>query len=489
MDAAQQKILLDKLLSRPKETEWVEFKENNADPQQIGEYISALSNAASLHGERFGYIIWGINDDSRQIVGTEFRPRSRKIGNEELENWLHHHLAPNVDFRIHELSHQGKPLVLFEIPACTHTPIRFDDTAYVRVGTYKKKLRDFPEKERALWLLSSQQIFEKGVALEACDSDSVLAKLDYPRYFELSGQKLPTDQAGVLERLKAENLIEAASLGSSANAWNITNLGAILFAKNLPDFAGLGRKTLRVIVYKGSNRVVTKHEHEATQGYAAGFQRLLDYVNEQLPRSEEIGRALRRDVRLFPELAVRELVANALIHQDFSIRGTGPMVEIFEDRIEISNPGKPLIDTLRFIDEPPVSRNEDLARLMRRLNICEERGTGIDKVISEVEIFQSPPPEFRVTENHTIAILYAPRKLTTMDKQDRVRACYQHACLRFVSNDYMTNASLRQRFGLAEKNAAAASRIIADAVAAGLVKPHDPESKSRKLSKYVPFWG
>ena len=165
------------------------------------------------------------------------------------------------------------------------------------------------------------------------------------------------------------------------------------------------------------------------------------------------------------------------------------MVEIFEDRIEISNPGKPLIDTLRFIDEPPVSRNEDLARLMRRLNICEERGTGIDKVISEVEIFQSPPPEFRVTENHTIAILYAPRKLTTMDKQDRVRACYQHACLRFVSNDYMTNASLRQRFGLAEKNAAAASRIIADAVAAGLVKPHDPESKSRKLSKYVPFWG
>ena len=116
MDAAQQKILLDKLLSRPKETEWVEFKENNADPQQIGEYISALSNAASLHGERFGYIIWGINDDSRQIVGTEFRPRSRKIGNEELENWLHHHLAPNVDFRIHELGHQGKPLVTLRDP-------------------------------------------------------------------------------------------------------------------------------------------------------------------------------------------------------------------------------------------------------------------------------------------------------------------------------------------------------------------------------------
>jgi predicted HTH transcriptional regulator len=198
---------------------------------------------------------------------------------------------------------------------------------------------------------------------------------------------------------------------------------------------------------------------------------------------------LRREVPLYPELAIRELVANALIHQDFTIRGTGPLVEIFDDRIEITNPGKPLIDTLRFLDEPPQSRNESLAKLMRRLNICEERGTGIDKVISQVELFQLPAPEFRVTESHTIAILYAPQKLTEMEKADKTRACYQHACLQYVSNAAMTNTTLRKRFGIEEQNYSIASRIIADTISAGLIKPHDPASTSRKLAKYLPYWG
>ncbi len=132
---------------------------------------------------------------------------------------------------------------------------------------------------------------------------------------------------------------------------------------------------------------------------------------------------------MYPELAVRELVANALIHQDFSLTGTGPMVEVFQDRVEITNPGTPLIDTLRFIDEPPRSRNETLAGIMRRLNICEERGSGIDKVIAEVEFFQLPAPDFQVTANHTRVTLYAPKKLSEMSQEDRIRACYQHTCL------------------------------------------------------------
>src|ERR1700722_7444665 len=120
-----------------------------------------------------------------------------------------------------------------------------------------------------------------------------------------------------------------------------------------------------------------------------------------LPRSEEIGQALRREVRVYPEIAIRELVANALIHQDFNLTGNGPTVEIFDNRIEITNPGTPLIDPLRFIDEPPRSRNEELASLMCRMNICEERGSGIDKVIFQIELYQLPPPDFRVTHGST----------------------------------------------------------------------------------------
>lgn len=191
---------------------------------------------------------------------------------------------------------------------------------------------------------------------------------------------------------------------------------------------------------------------------------------------------------MYPEIAIRELVANALIHQDFTIPGSSPMIEIFPDRIEITNPGKPLIDTLHFIDEPPLSRNEMIAALMRRMNICEERGSGIDKVIFQVELFQLPPPDFQVTSNHTRAVLFGPKKLSRMDRKDRIRACYQHACLCLVSNKEMTNATVRSRFGITEENLAMASRIIAEAVKAKVIKPLNPGSKSRKHASYLPIW-
>ena len=236
------------------------------------------------------------------------------------------------------------------------------------------------------------------------------------------------------------------------------------------------------------DRTRTLREHVWSRGYVAGFDALIDYFDVQLPRHEEISGGLRVEATMYPKLAIRELVANALIHQDLTMGGVSPLVEIFSDRIEITNPGTPLIDTLRFIDEPPRSRNEVLAALMRRFSICEERGSGIDKVITAVESAHLPPPDFLVTENHTKAILYGPRKLAGMERQDKIRACYQHACLLYVSGARMTNATLRNRLGITEKNYSVASRIIADTIRRELLRPSDPESTSRKHASYVPFW-
>lgn len=122
---------------------------------------------------------------------------------------------------------------------------------------------------------------------------------------------------------------------------------------------------------------------------------------------------------VYPSAAVRELVANALIHQDFSITGTGPFVEIFDDRVEISNPGRPLVEPLRFVDSPPRSRNERLADIMRRAGICEERGSGWDKIGFQVEVYQLPAPLVEVTPEHTRVTLYGHRELNDMDRADR----------------------------------------------------------------------
>ena len=212
---------------------------------------------------------------------------------------------------------------------------------------------------------------------------------------------------------------------------------------------------------------------------------MINYINGLLPLNEVIGPALRKTVPMFPHLAVRELIGNALIHQDF-VTGAGPMVEIFDDRVEITNPGEPLVDTQRF-DTPPKSRNETLASLMRRFGICEERGSGIDKVVSEIELYQLPAPLFEVPEGFTRTVLFAHKSFTRMNKNDRQRACYLHACLKYITGDYLTNASLRERFGIEAKNKASVSRYIREAMETGLIKPDD-ESSSRRWMRYVPFW-
>jgi predicted HTH transcriptional regulator len=214
---------------------------------------------------------------------------------------------------------------------------------------------------------------------------------------------------------------------------------------------------------------------------------MIGFVNGLLPSSEVIGQALRQTVTMFPESAVRELVANALIHQDFFVTGAGPMMELFEDRIEITNPGVPLVDADRFVDTPPKSRNEALASLMRRMGICEERGSGWDKVAAAAEVFQLPAPLIEVPGDSTRVVLFAPRPLSKMDKADRVRAIYLHACLRYVSHEHLTNASVRQRFGIEPNNKATASRLIREAVEARVIVPYDPEA-APKLMRYVPVW-
>jgi ATP-dependent DNA helicase RecG len=475
--------LVHELRSLPAETEWIELKANNADGQAIGEYISALANATALEGKASGYLVWGIEDTTHDVVGTSFRPRTERRGNEELESWLLRLLTPKADFRFHEIDVDGAHVVILEIERATRQPVQFQGVEYVRVGSYKKKLKDFPEKERSLWRIFDRVPFEDLVAMPEADEQTVLELLDYPSYFDLTGLRLPDGRSGILAALARDRLI----VRNDAGGWNITSLGAVLFAKTLDSFPRLGRKALRVIEYDGNSRVCSARERCFTRGYASGFEEMIDYVSRLVPSNEVINLALRQDVPMYPEIAIRELTANALIHQDFLIGGAGPMVEVFSDRMEITNPGASLVEAERFLDTPPRSRNEILASMMRRVGVCEERGSGIDKVVFQTELYQLPAPVFEVTRESTRSVLFAHRPLTKMDKSDRIRACYLHACLKYVNREFMTNSSLRERFGIEAKNSASASRLIKEALEAEMVRPHDAGA-APKLMRYVPHW-
>lgn len=483
MDNQELNILLDRIRGISDENEWIEFKVNNMSPAEVGVRISALSNGACLSNQQFGYLIFGIEDNTRKIVGTSKFFKEQKKGNDILEHWLIQRLDPRIDFKVYDFDRGQMKVSLLQIPAATNQPVRFMHEAYVRIGSITRKLKEFPDKERKIWLNNQQNVFETKIAKTNIKPLKILELLDVVKYYEMQNLQIPSSTLVMVKKMEEEQLIV-----DRGNNYDITNLGAILFAKDLNKFENLYRKSIRVIVYKGKSRIETEREFPGRRGYAIGFSRLIEFIEALLPTNEVIEKSIRTEVKVYPNIALRELIANALIHQDFSLKGTGPMIEIFKDRIEISNPGKPLIDVLRFIDHNPVSRNEKLAYFMRRLNICEERGSGIDKVIRSCEIFQLPAPEFIESEGFTRIKLYAPKTLRQMDKDDKIRACYQHCCLKCVSGEKMTNSSLRERFKIEEKNYSTASRIIADTISSTLIKDADPESKSKKHAKYIPFW-
>ena len=483
-DAEYLTNLVDNLRRLPQETEWVEFKVNQAtEPQPIGEYISALANGAALNGETTAYMLWGIENASHAVVGTEFNPGTVKQGNASLEHWLRLGLTPRIDFRFHETVIDGKQVVILEIEPTTQQPVAISGREYIRVGDVKTELRNHPEKERALWQLSNQTRFEEQIAFERASDDDVLSTLNCPAYFDRLGVPLPDGRAAIFDRLRENGLI----LPSDAGGWNITNLAAVLFARNLNDFPRIGRKSLRVVQYRGDGRIETQREQEFAEGYAVIFDAAVDYIMAVTPANEVIEQALRRAIPMFPSDAVRELVANTLIHQDFSVSGAGPTVSIFDTRIEIANPGEPLVPTERFVDAEPRSRNEALARLMRRFNICEERGSGIDKVLQEVEVFQLPAPLFESPPGSTRVSLFAHKPLSDMSKSERIRACYLHACLCYVTSRPVNNASIRERFGLSDDHNDRASRLLKEAIDDGVIHVRDLSVGTRSRT-YLPFW-
>ena len=398
--------------------------------------------------------------------------------------WLVNLLAPKPNLSFEEATIDGQRVLVLRIPAPMGTPLAFKRVRYVRVDKTNRTLADYPEKEAEIWRLLRGRHVEDEVCKEGVTEQEVRDLVDVDAYFRLC--RLGTPAPGTdLQMLLDRGFLRHAADGT----FSVTLLGGLLLAKRISDFGSLERKAVRVVRYDGDDRSSpTKPEVVGRFGYAVGFAKLLTFMQEQLGQERVESGGSRRTVMPYPDVAIRELLANALIHQDLTISGAGPLIHIFRNRLEVSNPGEPLIPTDRFLDNPPRSRNERLANAMRQLGICEERGNGIDRVVAILEASQLPAPHFRVADAATQVTLFVAKPISELTQEQRVRACYWHACLRYVGGHPMTNESLRTRLSLRDDQAAMASGIIKDTVAADLVRVFDPKSKSRRHAKYVPYW-
>ncbi len=461
---------IDLWRAAPKESQHLEFKEakHQISFDRLSQYCVAIAN------EGGGHIVLGIADKPpRAVVGTQ--AISDPIGMTEK-------LFREIGFRVdvEAVPHPNGRVIVVRVPA------RPRGTAYHLRGAYLMRSGESvaPMSEDQL-----RQIFAEGEpdwteeqSRHGLDAGQVIELLDTQAYFELLKLPYPTERSGVLDRLQQDRLIDEREDG-----YSIRRLGGLLLAKRLENFPDLARKAPRVVVYSGPSKLETRLDQIGSKGYAVGFQGLIRFVMSQLPQNEVIEDALRNEVRWVPELVIRELVANALIHQDLALTGTSVMIEVYSNRLEISNPGEPVVPVERFIDGYQ-SRNERLADLMRRMGICEEKSSGIDKVVNAAEVFQLPAPDFREEYRRTVVTIFGPRDFDQMHRDDRIRACYQHCALKWVMSKSMTNQTMRERFHLPESKTATVSQVIAATIEAGLVKADERVGSSRKFARYLPFW-
>ena len=467
----------------PQELNELDWKESlSPDNIKLTHHLSAFANQPGG-----GFMVFGIENKTANLIGIS--QKHAEIIVQKLGSLCRDSLNPVVvlDHAV-ELYH-SVPLLFIYVKESSVKPVHLKsgtiEDAYIRTGgTTRHASR--PEIG-ALMLNSKTPQFEELHASRLKSFPEMLNLLDFRGIFNLLGKPVPQAESEIIRWLKDEKMIEEVD----GMGFYITNFGALSCAYNLNDFDGLARKSIRLIKYKGITKQETEKEYPESKGYAIGFDGLITFLKALLPGSEIIKSALRKETTVYPAIALRELIANALIHQDFSIRGSGPMIEIFDNRIVISNPGRLLpskrID--RLIRTTPESRNEILAAAFRRYNICEERGSGLEKAVTAIELFGLPPLKFEELENSFRVTIFSPKTFADLTPVERIEACYQHSIIKYYSTGGMTNTSLRERFKMHEKQRPQVSLVIKEALVQGKIKPRDPNNVSTKFAEYIPSWG
>lgn len=470
-------VLKDSLFPVPIELNEIDWKSGlSPKTDRLAQHISAFANQSNG-----GILVFGVNNDGTHFsISKDDADRIIQL----LGNIAKNNLSYSIALEHSIIEYEGSALLFIYIPEQKEKPVHLKGSdiynSYHRSAGSTVKMSK--QQVKLLIALSQGISFEEQIALDNLSQKDVLSLLNYKKFYELRDKNAPQSSNIIFN-----NLMEYEFCLQKDNHFAITNLGALLFANNMSDFPTIKNCSIIVRKYIGDSNLELEFEKIGKYGYAVGFVGLIQFIMNNTPKKEKI-QDIRKLEFMYPEIAIREFVANALVHQDFAITGSPVTIEIFSNRISISNVGAPLNDINRLIDLPPRSRNEKLAETMHLLNICERRGSGIDRAITEIEKKNLPPVKFSKSEQYTRVFLFAPKQLNYMTKEEKIRACYQHACILNEKCIALNNTTLRERFGLDKNKTSVASRIINDTLEAGYIKPLDDESLSKKGAKYIPYY-
>ena len=397
---------IDRLRAMPTETEWFEFKRNRHEPQLLGEYLSALANEACLRGQPRGYLLFGIDDATHEVVGTRFDPYAAKgKGNQDLLPWLAAGLCPNTGFEPHIVEHPRGRVVFFEVGPARDQPVSFYGTAFIRVGSSKTELSKHPEKARALWTRG------RDWSGEVCEAAS-LADLDPEAVAKAREQfivKHPGQDNDVTGWDNATFLNKAKVLKQGA----VTHTALLLLGR--AESATLLSPAVAKIswVLKGAGNRELDYEHFGPPFLLAG-DRLQKRIRNLIVRALPSGTLFPQEITQYEPWVIREALHNCIAHQDYGLRGRIVVIE-FPDRVLLTNVGDFLPGDVEAVirqDAPQaIYRNPFLADAMVELNLIDTQGGGIKRMFETQRRRSFPLPDYDLAEPGRVAVSISGRIL------------------------------------------------------------------------------
>ena len=344
------------LLEYENEEEWFEFKTSWFEPHAIGEYISALSNAAAFRGMDTAYMVWGIDDDHK-IVGTKINYQ-KSVKNEPFQHYLARLLSPGIAFSFHDVEMDGKRLVLLEIPAAVKVPTSFEGVRYIRIGSSKENAARYPEREAQLFYVLTNGF----PSIENTESE----------YQDLTFGRLFTYCSGRGVELRQENFRKNLGLLTKDGKYNI-------LAQLLSDNCHM---SIRIGIFRGETKASPMFavREFGNTCILNSYDKILEYGDVlNVEQADERNRLIeRKEVSLFDSDAFREAVTNAFIHNRW-IDGNAPMFTVYSNRIEILSRGQlaPGQTLKGFFSGESVPVNRKLSDLFLQLHLSERTGRGV----------------------------------------------------------------------------------------------------------------
>ena len=350
----------------------LEFKEN-FDSKNLGKEIVAFANTEG------GRIFIGV-DDHGKVKGVQITNKLKS----EIQD-----LARNCDPSIHIKIDTIDNILIVNVDEGINKPYRCSAGFFLRQGSNSQKLST--DEIRGFFNIEGKILFDEGVNQE----------FSFENGFNKSKFEEFVKKAKLSRTISDEDILK--NLGVLTEDKKFKNAGVLFFCDNIEKF--FRHAIITCVLYKGTDKYKIIDRKDFTEDTISNYNGAMTFLMRNLRLEYKIKAGPREEILEIPEDALREAIVNAMAHRDYNERGANIQIDIYDNRVEISNPGGlvPAIKKEEF-GKKSISRNPLLFSLFKSADLVEKVGSGIGRMREAMQKVKLPAPKFEFTSFFTVTL-------------------------------------------------------------------------------------